>query len=64
MLKKLHFRLEYANIITVIQSIYWWCSILVRRRCVEGGDKISPKGTSMKFLVLASVAQTGAGAGS
>lgn len=31
---------------------------------IEGGGKISPKGISMKFLVMASVAQTGAFAGS
>lgn len=30
----------------------------------EGGPKNSPKGTSMKFLVLASDAQSGADAGS
>ena len=30
----------------------------------QDGDKIPLKGTSLKFLVLALVAQTGAGAGS
>ena len=47
------------NLITI-----WWCSILVRNKYVEGGVKIPLKSTSMKFLVLAFVAQTGAYAGS
>ena len=42
----------------------WWRSILVRRDTVEDGVKKPLKSISMKFLVLALVAQTGAGAGS
>ena len=42
----------------------WWCSILVRNCRIEGGTKRPPTSISMKFLVLAFVAQTGACAGS
>ncbi len=42
----------------------WWCSILVSNRRTEGGPKRPPTSISMKFLVPAFVAQTGAGAGS
>jgi len=42
----------------------WWCSILVRAACSQGGPKNPLKGTSMKFLVLAFDAQSGVGAGS
>ena len=41
-----------------------WHSILVRCETVEDGVKIPLKSISMKFLVLALVAQTRAGAGS
>lgn len=42
----------------------WWRSILVGTAGFEGGPKNPLKGTSMKFLVLATDAQLGAGAGS
>ena len=42
----------------------WWCSILVSLIGNEDGVKIPLKGTSMKFLVLAFIAQIRVGAGS
>lgn len=42
----------------------WWHSILVGTADFEGGPKNPLKGTSMKFLVPASDAPSGAGAGS
>ena len=41
-----------------------WCSILVRAAFSKDGPKNPLKGISMKFLVLASNAQFGVGAGS
>lgn len=40
-----------------------WCSILVGIRILEDGPKNPFEGTSMKSLVLAADAQSGAGAG-
>jgi len=45
-------------------EIIWWCSILVSTASSKGGALKPVKGTSMKFLVLAADAQSGAGAGS
>lgn len=43
---------------------YRWCSILVSNTVSEDGAKNPLKGKSMKFLVPATDAQLGAGAGS
>jgi hypothetical protein len=42
---------------------YRWCSILVSENIPEDGPKNPLKGTSMKFLVPATEAQSGVGAG-
>lgn len=44
--------------------LFWRCSILVRTSNSEDGAKNPLKGTSMKFLVIASDAQSGVVAGS
>ena len=52
------------SIYVIMSFALEWCSILVRAANFEGGAKNPSKGTSMKFLVLACDAQSGAYAGS
>lgn len=52
-----------AFFIDLLYNIYGRCSILVRVN-LKDDEEMASKGTSMKFLVQALVAQTGACAGS